>query len=149
MQNLAALGQAQTSAGQAQQQFGLSAAQAAQAAQAQDYGRQMSALQNMAAMAQQEQGMRAADVASLETAGGAQQAQQQRQLDAARAEFQAEQLYPRQQMDWLSTQIRGLAPITPQTTTQSQTTTGATYSPSPLSQLATGLYTYKGLSSLG
>lgn len=148
MQNLAALGQAQTSAGQAQQQFGLSAAQAAQAAQAQDYARQMSALQNMAAMAQQEQGMRAADVASLETAGAAQQAQQQRQLDAARAEFQAEQLYPRQQMDWLSTQIRGLAPITPQTTTQSQTTTGATYSPSPLSQLATGLYTYKGLSSI-
>lgn len=148
MQNLAALGQAQTSAGQAQQQFGLNAAQAAQAAQAQDYARQMSALQSMAAMAQQEQGMRAADVASLETAGAAQQAQQQRQLDAARAEFQAEQLYPRQQMDWLSTQIRGLAPITPQTTTQSQTTTGATYSPSPLSQLATGLYTYKGLSSI-
>lgn len=148
MQNLAALGQAQTSAGQAQQQFGLNAAQAAQAAQAQDYARQMSALQSMAAMAQQEQGMRAADVAALETAGAAQQAQQQRQLDAARAEFQAEQLYPRQQMDWLSTQIRGLAPITPQTTTQSQTTTGATYSPSPLSQLATGLYTYKGLSSI-
>jgi len=149
MQNLAALGQAQTSAGQAQQQFGLNAAQAAQAAQAQDYARQMSALQSMAAMAQQEQGMRAADVASLETAGAAQQAQQQRQLDAARAEFKAEQLYPKQQMDWLSTQIRGLAPITPQTQTQSSTTTGATYSPSPLSQLATGLYTYKGLSSLG
>ncbi len=149
MQNLAALGQAQTSAGQAQQQFGLQAAQAAQAAQAQDYARQMSALQSMAAMAQQEQGMRAADVAALETAGAAQQAQQQRQLDAARAEFQAEQLYPRQQMDWPSTQIRGPAPITPQTQTQSSTTTGATYSPSPLSQLATGLYTYKGLSSLG
>lgn len=146
MQNLAALGQAQTSAGQAQQQFGLSSAQAAQAAQAQDYARQMSALQNMAAMAQQEQGMRAADVAALETAGAAQQAQQQRQLDAAKAQFEAEQLYPKQQMDWLNTQIRGMAPITPQTTTQSGQTVGATYSPSPLSQLAAGLYTYKGLS---
>ena len=149
MQNLANLGQAQTQAGQAQQQFGLNAAQQAQQAQAQDYQRQMTALQQMAAMAQQEQGMRAADVAALETAGAAQQAQQQRQLDAAQAQYQAEQLYPKQQMDWLSTQVRGLAPITPQTQTQSSTTTGATYSPSPLSQLATGLYTYKGLSSLG
>jgi len=149
MQNLANLGQAQTQAGQAQQQFGLNAAQTAQQAQAQDYQRQMTALQQMAAMAQQEQGMRAADVAALETAGAAQQAQQQRQLDAANAQYQAEQLYPKQQMDWLSTQVRGLAPITPQTQTQSSTTTGATYSPSPLSQLATGLYTYKGLSSLG
>jgi len=42
-----------------------------------------------------------------------------------------------------------MAPITPQTTTQSGTTTGATYSPSPLSQLATGLYAYKGLNALG
>jgi hypothetical protein len=147
MQNLANIGQMQTQAGQGQQQFGLNAAQNAQAAQADDYRRQMSALQQMAAMAQQEQGMRAADVASLETAGAAQQGQLQRQLDAAQAQFQAEQLYPKQQMDWLNTQIRGMAPITPQTQTSSSTTTGATYNPSLLSQLATGLYTYKGLTS--
>jgi hypothetical protein len=54
-----------------------------------------------------------------------------------------------QQADFLSTQIRGLAPITPQITTNTGTTTGASFSPSPLSQLATGLYTYKGLNSLG
>lgn len=142
------LGQMQTQAGQQQQQYGLSAAQNAQAAQADDYRRQMTALQQMAAMAQQEQGMRAADVASLETAGAAQQGQLQRQLDAAQAQFQAEQLYPKQQMDWLSTQIRGMAPITPQTQTSSSTSTGATYNPSPLSQLATGLYTYKGLQNI-
>jgi hypothetical protein len=147
MQNLANIGQMQTQAGQQQQQYGLSAAQNAQAAQADDYRRQMSALQQMAAMAQQEQGMRAADVASLETAGAAQQGQLQRQLDAAQGQFQAEQLYPKQQMDWLNTQIRGMAPITPQTQTSSSTTTGATYNPSMLSQLATGLYTYKGLTS--
>lgn len=147
MQNLANLGQMQTQAGQQQQQFGLGAASTAQQAQAQDYQRQMTALQQMAAMAQQEQGMRAADVASLETAGAAQQGQLQRDLDAARAQFLEEQLYPKQQMDWLNTQIRGMAPITPQTSTQSSTTTGATYNPSPLSQLATGLYTYKGLTS--
>ena len=148
MQNLANIGQMQTQAGQQQQQYGLSAAQNAQAAQADDYRRQMTALQQMAAMAQQEQGMRAADVASLETAGAAQQGQLQRQLDAAQAQFQAEQLYPKQQMDWLSTQIRGMAPITPQVQTSSSSTTGATYNPSPLSQLATGLYTFKGLQNI-
>lgn len=149
MSQLSALGQAQTQAGQAQQQFGLSAAQAEQQARAQDYQRQMTALQQFANMQQQEQAMRSADVAALESAGRAQQEQQQAQLNAAQQQFQAEQLYPKQQMDWLSTQIRGMAPITPQTTAQSGTTTGASYSPSPLSQLATGLYTYKGLSSLG
>ena len=148
MQNLAALGQAQTQAGQAQQQFGLSAAQAEQQARAADYQRQMSALSQFANMQQQEQAMRAADVAALETAGQAQQQQQQRQLDMAYQQHMEEQLYPKQQLDWLSTQIRGLAPIVPQTTTQSTSTTGATYSPSPLSQLASGVYAYKGLSSL-
>lgn len=149
MAQLGNLAQAQTQAGQAQQQFGLSAAQATQAAQAQDYARQMTALQQAANMQQQEQAMRAADVASLEGAGRAQQEQEQAQLSAAEKQHMMEQLYPKQQMDWLSTQVRGLAPITPQVTSTSGTTTGATYSPSPLSQLATGLYTYKGLNSLG
>jgi hypothetical protein len=148
MQNLASLGQMQTGAGQAQQQFGLSAAQAAQQAQAQDYARQMSALTNVANMAQQQQGMQAADVASLEGAGAAQQAQMQRQLTAAEQQYMNQQNYPKQQLDWLSTQVRGMAPITPQATTTSGTTTGATYSASPLSQLATGMYTYKGLQGL-
>ena len=149
MQNMASLGQAQTGAGQAQQQFGLSAAQAAQQAQAADYQRQMSALSQFANMQQQEQAMRSADVAALEGAGAAQQGQKQRQLSAAEQQFMNEQLYPRQQADFLSTQIRGMAPITPQTTTQSGGSTGATYSASPLSQLAAATYTAKGLSSLG
>ncbi len=148
MQNLANIGQMQTQAGQAQQQYGLGAASTAQGAQADDYRRQMGALQGMATMAQQEQGMRAADVAALETAGAAQQGQAQKELDAARSQFLDKQLYPKQQMDWLNTQIRGMAPITPQTQTSSSTTTGATYNPSPLSQLATGLYTYKGLQNI-
>jgi hypothetical protein len=148
MQNLASLGQMQTGAGQAQQQFGLSAAQASQQAQAQDYARQMSALTNVANMAQQQQGMQAADVASLEGAGAAQQAQMQRQLTAAEQQYMNEQNYPKQQLDWLSTQVRGMAPITPQATTTSGTSTGATYSASPLSQLATGMYTYKGLQGI-
>lgn len=148
-QNLASLGQAQTGAGQTQQQFGLNAAQAAQAAQAADYQRQMSALSQFANMQQQEQAMRSADVAALEGAGSAQQGQMQQQLNAAKSQFDAEQLYPKQQLDFLSTQIRGMAPITPQTTSQSGGSTGATYSASPLSQLAAATYTAKGLNSLG
>lgn len=145
MQNLANLGQMQTTAGQAQQQFGLTAAQQAQQAQAQDYARQMQAYQNMAGMAQQQQQMGFADTASLEAAGLAQQRQGQRNLDAERAEYEAQQLYPRQQMDWLSTQVRGMAPITPQAQTGTRSSTGEVYAPSPLSTLATGLYTGKGL----
>ena len=108
----------------------------------------MSALQNFANMQQQEQAMRSADVAALEGAGAAQQGQMQKQLSAAEQQYLNEQNYPKQQMDWLSTQIRGMAPITPQYKTATENKIGDTYSPSPLSQLATGLYTYKGLDNL-
>lgn len=148
MQQLANLGQMQTQAGQAQQQFGLGAASTAQQAQAQDYARQMTALQSMAQMAQQEQGMRAADVAALEAAGVAQQTQAQRQLDAARAQFEEQRLYPMQQADWLNAQIRGMAPVTPQIQTSTGTSTGATYSPSPLAQLASAYGAYQGFRNI-
>lgn len=147
MSQLGNLGQMQTAAGQTQQQYGLSAAQAAQQAEAADYQRQMSALNQFAGMQQQEQAMRYADTAALEGAGQAQQGQMQQQLNAAKSQFDAEQLYPKQQMDWLSTQIRGMAPITPQTTNQYGSSSGATYSASPLSQLASGLALYKGVST--
>jgi hypothetical protein len=71
----------------------------------------------------------------------------QRQMDTAYQQYEQQRLYPQQQLDWLSTQVRGMAPIAPVT----QTTQGATtqFGPSPLSQLATGLYAARGLSSLG
>lgn len=149
MQNLANLGQMQTTAGQTQQNFGLTAAQAAQQAQAQDYARQMQAATGLGALTQQQNAMRSGDVAALEAAGQAQQNQLQKVMTGAQQEFQAEQAYPKSQLDWLNTQVRGMAPITPTTTTNQGTTTGATYSASPLSQLASGLAMYKGLSNLG
>lgn len=126
-------------------QYGTLGAAAGQLATT-DAARQMSALGQMANMAQQRQGMQTADAAALEAAGASQQGQNQSQLNAAYQQYQNEQLYPKQQADWLSTQIRGMAPITPQTTNTSGATT--TFAPSPLSQLATGLYTYKGLNAL-
>ena len=146
-QNLANLGQLQTTAGQAQQNFGLSAAQAAQQAQAQDYARQMQALSNVGTLATAANSLRASDVAALEAAGQAQQGQTQKVLSAAESEFQNAQLYPKKQLDWLSTQIRGLAPITPQTVSANKNSTGESYSASPLTQLASGAALYKGLTS--
>ena len=117
-------------------------------ASAADLTRQQGALSQVADLARTGQAMNTADVAALESAGASQQAQMQAQLNAAKSKFTEAQLYPRQQLDWLSTQVRGMAPITPTSTTQSGSTTGASYSASPLSQLATGLYTYKGLQNL-
>lgn len=132
---------------QAQQQlYGNIGSQAGQLSGA-DLTRQQSALTNMAEMAKLGQALSTADVGALESAGLAQQGQMQKQLDAAQQQYQAEQLYPKQQLDWLSTQIRGMAPITPQSTTNTGTTQGATYAASPLSQLAQGLSLYKGLTS--
>ena len=147
MQNLANLGQTRTQAGAQQQQFGLEAASTAQQAEAADMRRQMDALGSLANLAAQEQSMAYTDLAALEAAGQAQQRQLQTQLSAAEKEYLDAQLYPQRQMDWLSSQVRGLAPILPQQQTTAQSTTGGTYSPSPLSQVATGLATYKGLTS--
>jgi hypothetical protein len=148
MQALGNLGQMQTGAGQAQQQFGLTAGAQVQQAQGQDLARQGGALQSVADIARMTQGLRAGDAAALEAAGGIEQRQSQAELDADKLQFEREQLYPQQQIDWLGTQIRGMAPITPKPTLQSTVTSGATYSPSVLSQLATGLYTYKGLQNI-
>ena len=170
-QQIGNLGQNMANMTQAQQQMLLSGGQALSGAQQQaisqglsaagqygtlgstagqlattDAARQMSALNQMAGMSQQRQGMQTADAAALEAAGASQRGQSQAELNAAYQQYQQEQMYPKQQADFLSTQIRGMAPITPQTTNTSGATT--TFSPSPLSQLATGLYTYKGLESL-
>jgi len=147
MSQLGNLAQSRTGAGQSQQQFGLNAASQVQQAEAQDLQRQMSALQSMADMAVGDQNANYRDLAALEAVGQSQQQQMQTELSAAEKEFMDEQLYPQRNMDFLSTQIRGMAPITPQRTTTSGSTTGGTYNNSPLSQLASGYGAYKGFTS--
>lgn len=110
-----------------------------------DLARQQNATGALAQLAQQGQQLRAADAGALETVGMTQQQQQQKELDAARAEFLRQQQYPQQQLDWLSTQVRGMAPVVPTSQTQASTSTGASYSPSPLSQMASLYSMYKGL----
>ena len=144
-QNLANLGQLQTTAGQQQQNFGLTAAQAAQQAQAQDYSRQMQALGNVGTLTQQQNAMRSGDVAALEAAGLAQRNVAQQYLTGAQQEFQNQQLYAQQQLDWLNSQIKGIASNVPKMETINKGSTGDTYSASPLAQLASGALAYKGL----
>jgi hypothetical protein len=113
-----------------------------------DLTRQQGALQQMANLAQQGQQLSYADTAALQAAGQEQQALQQKRDEAAYQQFQLQQQYPRTTADWLSTQVRGMAPIAPTTATTSGATTGATYSASPLSQIASGLSAGAGLYNL-
>ena len=169
----AGLGQTVGGLTQAQQQTLLSGGQALSGAQAQgisqaqagaaqygqmgvnagnlastDAARQLSAYGQLAGTAQQGQQMGLADIGALESAGTAQQQQAQAQMNAAYQQYMQQQLYPKQQLDWLSTQVRGMAPITP-TATSSTTTQQANTGLSPLSQLASGYSFYKGLNPTG
>jgi hypothetical protein len=145
MSQLGNLAQSRSNAGLSQQQLGLNAASQVQQAKAQDYNRQIGALQSMGDMAIAGQQANYRDLSALEAAGQAEQMQLQNQLSAAEKEFLDQQRYPQQQMDWLSTQVRGMAPITPNRVSTSGSTTGSTYSPSPLAQLGAGFSTYRGL----
>ena len=113
-----------------------------------DIARQMGALSDLANLGAQRQALGYTDTAALEAAGAGQQQQLQRELTAAEKQFLDQQNYAREQADFLSSQIRGLAPVAPKRTTTQGQSVGATYSPSPLSQIAAGLATYKGLQNL-
>jgi hypothetical protein len=112
----------------------------------QEAQRQQSALGQLADLGRSQQGLVAQDAAAMEAIGQSQQAQRQAQLDAAYQQFQEQQRYPQQMLDWYQAQLKGTGQYLPSTTTQSGYTTqmGA----SPLSQLASGLAAYSGLRNL-
>jgi hypothetical protein len=96
-------------------------------------------------MAQQNQGMNFADTSALESAGLAKQNQEQKVLTAAQQQYLDQQNYAKSNADWLNNQIRGIAPSVPTSTATSGSSTGATYSPSVLSQLASAATAGSGL----
>jgi hypothetical protein len=112
-----------------------------------DAQRQQSALGQLADLGTNQQRMVAQDAAAMETIGQAQQSQKQRELDAAYQQFQEQQLYPQQQLDWYQAQLKGTGQYLPSTTTQSGYTTEM--GQSPLAQLATGFGTFAGLREMG
>lgn len=129
-----------------QQQAMLTAAQQSGALRSTDLQRQQSALAQLAQQAQQAQQMGYTDLAALEAAGQSQRQLSQAQLTSAYDQYMQGLMWPQQQLNFLSSQIRGLAPYSPTTQTQSGYTT--TFGQSPLSQLATGLATGAGLYKL-
>jgi len=113
-----------------------------------DVGQTQSILQQLAAQAQMGQQMGYTDLAALEAAGATQRANQQQGLTAAYNMWQQQQAYPQEQLNWLSSQIRGMQPYsTLMSPTSQMTTTSGNTGPSPLSQLASGFSLYKGLTS--
>ena len=147
-QNLATIANQQAQQAAQQQQLGLTAAKDVQAAQAADATRQMGALNDYTTMLANQQKMQGVDAAALEAAGQAQQAQEQAQLTQARQDWQTQQDYAKNQLDWMNAQIRGLPANTiPSITSTLQQGTGNSYAPSALQQLASGLSLYKGLTS--
>jgi hypothetical protein len=110
----------------------------------QDLTRQQGALSQVADIAKQQQGLSTADAAALQSIGAEQQAQQQKGYDVAYQDFLRQQGYPQEQINAMSTTLRGLpATAVPTTGTQAGTTTQ--FSPSPLSQVASAYFTSKAL----
>lgn len=130
-----------------QQQAMLTAAQQAGSMRASDLQRRQSALSQLAQQAQQAQSLGYIDAAALEAAGQSRQTQRQRELDSAYQQYQLAQMYPLERLNFLSSQVRGMAPYVPSTQTQQGYTT--TFGQAPLSQVATSLAAGTGLLKLG
>ena len=113
-----------------------------------DLSRQQSALQQLATLAQQGQTMGLQGTQALEAAGTAQRGIAQQGLDSAYQQYQNELAYPKTQLSWLQQQLSGAAPLVDKSTVQTGTSTGQTYSASPLSQLAAAVAAGAGLYKL-
>jgi hypothetical protein len=109
-----------------------------------DLNRQMAAGQNSGALAQMIQQMQGRDMAGLAAAGAEQQGQSQRHLDTAYQDFERQRDYPRQNLDWMSSIIRGV-PYSSTTQSTGQGPSAAGYGPSGVSQLASLYSLYEGI----
>jgi hypothetical protein len=148
-QSLGALSQAYNTAGtqfqaDASRQAQLAATAGNQAQQEGALALQAGTLQGNLGEATQAAGLK--DVAALDASGSEQQQQGQRNLDTAYGDFQAQRDFPKTQVDWLSSVIRGL----PAPTSTSTTSTGpaSVYQPSALSQIGSILTAGKGISDI-
>lgn len=128
---------AQSQALQSGYQSALTASQA-------DLARQQGALGQVADLARSGTALSAADAAQLQSIGAEQQAQQQKGLDVAYQDFINQQQWPQQQLNAMSTTLRGLPPAAVPTTS-STAGSQTTYGTSPLSQIASAYFATKAL----
>lgn len=114
-------------------------------------GTEMTGLSNLAGvqagLGQKEQSLGLQGAAALEAVGAQQQGQEQKNLDLAYQDYVRQTQYPKDQLSWLSAQIRGL-PSGGGTASQNTTSMGSTYSASPLASLASAGMSAAALSSL-
>jgi len=99
---------------------------------------QLASAAQTGSLAQQGQAMNLKDLAALAGVGAEQQGQQQKSLDLAYQDFLNQRQYPQQQLDFMSSIIRGL----PMSTSGATTNTGPLsnqYGPSGLAQILAGL----------
>lgn len=103
---------------------------------------------NLGTLGSQLQQSNAMDAASLEAVGSEEQTQQQKNLDLAYQDFQNQQAYPSNQINWLSSVIRGLTPTQPTVTNTQNTGPSTSSGPSPLATVASLYAGAQGLSAL-
>lgn len=87
------------------------------------------------------------DAAALQTIGGQQQMQGQKNLDLGYQDFLAQKNFPKETVDWLSTVIRGMQPGSTTTKTETGPLAGAGYGPSLIDNLGSLASLWKGISS--
>lgn len=132
MQNLASLGTQAGQLGVSEQGVLGNIGQVAGNLASQSARDQLAAAGQLGSLATAGQAANLKDLAALESVGQTQQNQAQKGLDIAYQDFLEQRNYPQQQIANLNAAIRGL----PMTTTQTTSSSGNTYSASPLSQLA-------------
>ncbi len=102
-------------------------------------------------LGQRAQALGLQEAGALETIGQTQQRMNQSNLDLAYQDFLRQTAYPKEQISWLSSIIRGL-PTGGGTQSRNEVGVGNTYSPSPLAQIAgaaTGAATFNKLLGIG
>ena len=100
-----------------------------------------------AGLGQKEQALGLQGAAATEAVGGEQQAMQQKMDDLRYADFQKQTNFPKENISWLSSVIRGL-PSGGGTSSGTTTGSGQTYSASPLAQLASAGLSAAAISNL-
>jgi hypothetical protein len=101
-----------------------------------------------AGLGQKQQALGLTGASALETIGGEQTAMNQRNLDLAYQDFLRQTQYPKEQIGFLSSVIRGLPTTGGGTTSGTTTSSGSSYSASPLAQLASAGMSAAALSNL-
>jgi hypothetical protein len=87
------------------------------------------------------------DAASLQTIGGQEQAQTQKNLDLGYQDFENQKNFPKETVDWLSTVIRGMQPGSTKTTTETGPLAGSSYGPSLADNLGSLASIWKGITA--